>query len=672
MTKLRSPGLDGLRGVAVAAVVIEHAWPKLLPGGFTGVDMFFVLSGFLITAQLLGEHQRTGAISLRAFYARRVRRIFPASLLVILVTGITWAILFGPGLANEAIRALSAASISLSNFYFQASSLDYFQAGSGSSPVLHYWSLAVEEQFYLAYPILLIVIDKLVKRYVAINNFPGVVGGALVVLSALSFGGMILSSPSAAFYLPWFRAWELGAGGITAYFIASQWSIAKAITARLRNALLVLGSVGLTVAFLLSETFIRWPGYESLIPVVSTSLLIIGLFGAPTSSKVFASTPLRFLGRISFALYLWHWVLLGIFDNLAIPNLRDNTATILAILAAFALATASTVLVEEPIRALKVDVSSRAKTTVLAGACSIFLTLGFINLGVPALARLADFDTPLAASLSQVREDFTRLRKEPGYFTVTGDYQPNYNPCEYGAAQIEHLSPDCDGTALPKIVLLGDSNALAWFPALNEWALENGYALIMLGRAACSPFNVESPPAGNPSNCTRWANEVWGRIKNIKPDLLVVSTSRFSKIVVGGATIFPSSGSPDWMRPAVSQLSGVHALGIPVLLIGDIPRATFNIPDCLAMRRTNPSACEISVADALPRSLVLNQQQVAASAGIDYWNPAESICPAGVCTWVRENQVMFIDPGHLSASVAASLKGSIGAVIRIMLSRVTP
>ena len=145
MIKRRSPGLDGLRGIAVASVVIGHAWPNLLPGGFTGVDMFFVLSGFLITTQLFAEHHDYGSISIGKFYARRIKRIFPASLLVIAVTGVLWSLLFGPGLAQEVLTALSAAAASVSNIYFRLASLDYFNAGSGASPILHYWSLGVEE-----------------------------------------------------------------------------------------------------------------------------------------------------------------------------------------------------------------------------------------------------------------------------------------------------------------------------------------------------------------------------------------------------------------------------------------------------------------------------------------------------------------------------------------------
>lgn len=672
MKNPRSPGLDGLRGIAVAAVVIEHAWPNMLPGGFTGVDVFFVLSGFLITAQLLREHERTGGVSLRAFYARRVKRILPASIFVIVVTGITWALLFGPGLANEVLRALSAASASISNFYFQTSSLNYFQAGSGSSPVLHYWSLAVEEQFYLAYPILLIIIGKLAKRCIPRISFPGIVACALAAMSVVSFAAMLAAPSNAAFYLPWFRAWELGAGGIVAYFFAPRLSVTRHMSTHLRRVLLVTGSVGLVVAFVFSATFSRWPGYESLIPVTATCLLIIGLLNAPTSGMLFSVAPLRFLGRISFALYLWHWVLLGVFDNLSLPSQRGDVSTLLAVLTALALATASTVLFEEPIRTLDVDAPRRAQKTILAGACSILLTLGFVNLGAPALARFAGLDTPLAASLSQVRDDFTEFGDEAGLFPTTSEFKASYSPCEYGAAQIAPNQPNCDGTTLPKAVLLGDSHALAWFPAVNAWASKNGYAVIMLGRASCSPFNTELLPVQSPSNCSRWANEVWERVRSIKPDLLVVATYRNSKIVVDGVAVTPASGGNDWIGVAVAQLSEAHAAGIPVLLIGEVPRAKFNIPDCLSLHRTNLGACESPASEVLPESLVFNQQQAAAAAGVNYWNPVQSICPNGVCTWTQGGAIMYIDNNHLSATFAATLGTPLGKVLNRILSTPSP
>jgi len=672
MRRLRSPGLDGLRGIAVAAVVVEHAWPNLLPGGFTGVDMFFVLSGFLITNQLLSEYQQNGRISLGAFYARRIKRIFPASLLVILATGITWALLFGPGLANEILRSLAAATASISNFYFMASSLDYFQADSGSSPVLHYWSLAVEEQFYLAYPVLLLLIARIARWRNSADSFPRLVGLTLTVATVLSFLAMTFSSPTAAFYLPWFRAWELSAGGLIAVFVASQGEAARRIAPHVRSALLAMGSIGLITAFVYSETFTRWPGYETAIPVVATCLLVISLFNAPKSSVFFASAPLVFLGRISFALYLWHWVLLGLFDNLSLPGLRSDAFTLLAVSAALALATASTVIVEEPIRSIKIETSRGTRKAIAAGFLSVAVTLGLISTGVPTLAKMAGFGTPLAASLAEVRDDFTRLRDEPGYFTVTGEYRSSYSPCAYGAAQSQDLQPLCASTPLPKIVLLGDSHALAWFPAINSWASENGYALIVLGRSACSPFNIQAVPTEAASNCTRWANEVWGRIEAISPDLLVVATSRFSKISVNGALVAPASGSSAWMNVAITQLAEVRSKGVQVLLVGEVPRASFNIPDCLALRRLAPVACELPVAEALPAILSENQIGVAASAGINYWNPSEKICPDGVCTWISDNRVMFIDAGHLSATYAMSLKESLGVVLGSMVSARTP
>jgi len=197
--------IDGLRGLAVAAVVIEHAFPDLLPGGFAGVDIFFVLSGFLITGQILREHA-AGRFSFVGFYARRVRRILPASLMVVLLIAVGFGLLLGPALRPAVAEDIGAAAGSLINIRQSIMGLDYFAAPPASSPVLHYWSLAVEEQFYLLYPLVLLAGLRLLRsvRRVAI----GMVAAAL-----LSFGGMLIVEIDPAFYLLPFRAWELLVGG---------------------------------------------------------------------------------------------------------------------------------------------------------------------------------------------------------------------------------------------------------------------------------------------------------------------------------------------------------------------------------------------------------------------------------------------------------------------------
>ena len=672
MIKRRSPGLDGLRGIAVASVVIGHAWPNLLPGGFTGVDMFFVLSGFLITTQLFAEHHDYGSISIGKFYARRIKRIFPASLLVIAVTGVLWALLFGPGLAQEVLTALSAAAASVSNIYFRLATLDYFNAGSGASPILHYWSLGVEEQFYLVYPILLIGIQRVSGGRSSFRSFLNLTGMALAAVTAVSFATMVLSTQNSAFYLPWFRAWELSAGGLLAYWFASRQGAPWLIMPRARNAMIAIGSAGLVISFAYAGSFSRWPGFETTIPVATTCLLVFALFSSGSAQTIFSISPLRFLGRISFALYLWHWVLLGLVDSLVLPESRSDAQTAVTVGAALLIASASTLFLEEPLRDVRIDTTRRIRTALVGGVGAAILTLAGVSFGVPILASVAGGNSPLAVSLSEVRDDFEYLRSEPAYFTTTEAYQENYVPCEYGAAVDASGQPNCKNTTLPKIILLGDSHALSWFPPLNQWAAENSYALVVLGRSACSPFNVVATSADGSTACTKWANEVWVRIAKMKPDLLVVATSGYSKIAVGELYSSPGTGDRDWMPTAISILAQVRSQATRVLLIGDVPRAAVSVPDCMAVHRFGPEECARPIAEAISESFRLNQEEVAAASGIDLWDPSGLICPDGTCAWLKDDVIMYRDSHHLSAKFAASLKAPLGRVLSQILLDSSP
>jgi peptidoglycan/LPS O-acetylase OafA/YrhL len=634
--------------------------------------MFFVLSGFLITTQLFAEHDQFGTIDIGRFYARRIKRIFPASLLVVSIAGIVWATLYGPGLSKEVLTGLSAAAASLSNIYFRAASLDYFNTGSGSSPILHYWSLGVEEQFYVLFPILLVALQKISQKRAGLSSFLQLTGTTLVVVTMASFVAMILSTPTSAFYLPWFRAWELSAGGLLAYYFSSRQQALQTLRPSIRTILMFVGSAGLVVGFVYAGTFGRWPGFETTIPVVATCLLIFSLFNAKSAQTIFSNQLLRFAGRISFALYLWHWLLLGLADSLSVPNNRTDAATALAIGAAIVLAAMSTIFFEEPIRNIRIDTLRRTRLVLISGVSTAVLVLVGTSFGLPILASMAGGNSPLASSLSHVRDDFVTLRHEPGYFTETAPFRSSYAPCAYGAAGDSAGQPSCATTKLPQIVLLGDSHALSWFPPINQWAVEHGYALVVLGRSSCSPFNIANTPPGGSTVCTRWANEVWERIAVMKPALLIVTSSKYSKIAVGDTYSLPVTGARDWMGLAIEQLAQATSNATRVLLLGDVPRARFDIPDCIALHRFDASSCAMPVGETLPASYIANLEEVASSAGVSAWNPSKYICPEGVCTWIQGGTIMYIDNNHLSATFAATLGTPLGKVLSEIFSRPSP
>ncbi|MFN8622317.1 MAG: acyltransferase family protein [Chloroflexota bacterium] len=364
--------IEGLRGIAVLLVVLFHAGPFAFTGGFIGVDVFFVVSGFLITGLLLRARERDGRIGLTTFYARRMRRLLPAGAVVIVVTLLLSIVAVAPlDLPGVAIDGASAA-LSVSNLRF-ASQGGYFDAGGAPSPFLHFWSLSVEEQFYLFWPVLLVLVTRMRRPRIG-------AGVTLAVIAVLSFAACVLqtaSDPNAAFYLLHTRAWELALGGLL--------TVAWPALDRGGRALGLLGWAGLVAVLAASVVFDEstpWPGTAALLPVLGTVALLASGTQAWGPGRLLSVGPLRFVGRVSYAFYLWHWPLLvlpaaWVGEELAV-GVRLGLVGV-----AFLLACVSTLLMEEPIREGRVLPSIRPRRVVTSGLLAMGLLAG-LALGVAA------------------------------------------------------------------------------------------------------------------------------------------------------------------------------------------------------------------------------------------------------------------------------------------------
>src|SRR4051794_2053939 len=301
--------VQGLRGIAVLAVVLYHAGLGFVPGGFVGVDVFFVVSGFLITGLLVREVGTAGRVHFAEFYARRMRRLLPAAALVLLVTAVVSVRALPPLRVHSALLDVRAAALYASNYRFAAAGTDYLNADAPPSPVQHYWSLGVEEQFYLIWPALLMVAVVLARR----RGRSAMAGGtvALLAVTAISFAvSMWLTDadqPWAFFSLPT-RAWELSVGGLVA--LGAAWwrrlPVSVAATAAVAGLGGVLGSV------LLIDAGAPFPGTVALVPVLSTAAVLVGgsAWHRSSSQLLLGAGPLQGAGRISYTWYLWHWPVL--------------------------------------------------------------------------------------------------------------------------------------------------------------------------------------------------------------------------------------------------------------------------------------------------------------------------------------------------------------------------
>jgi len=542
--------------VAVVLVLLFHAQLLGANGGFVGVDVFFVISGFLITGLLLRERASTGTISLKTFYARRVRRLLPASAVVLAVTMVAAVIVAPPLLVPAIGHDVSMAALYVSNIGFAAGATDYFAAGSAQSPILHFWSLGVEEQFYLVWPMLVLLATA--GAVAPIRR----VGVVVVAIAALSFGFAVwlggVSQPWAFFSLP-SRAWELALGGILA---VADWRLGRVP----RAAAAAAGWIGLLLigyaAFGLDSSS-AFPGAAALLPTAGAALIITA--GAQETSWgpswLLATRVPRFLGRISYSVYLWHWPML-IIPALATGDVLPDGVRLGLALATIPLAAATTALVEDPLRHGRI-VGTRPRFNLAAGAAValvIAITSTAVGAGIQqsldgngtaadgASAEPTDNAQNLDSLLGSLESDEpadSGLAASPSATTApsaaaSGSAAPSATPSAAPAPLVvteparqpakdgavpAGLNPSLGGAAddmpltfvdrchtqmdLPPstapclygnlsskttIALFGDSHALSWFPAFNRLAQDKGWRLLSLTMSACSPADI---PAWN-------------------------------------------------------------------------------------------------------------------------------------------------------------------------------
>jgi peptidoglycan/LPS O-acetylase OafA/YrhL len=358
-------GIDGLRAVAVIGVFIFHLAPKLLPGGFVGVDVFFVISGFLITQILLRDFEHKG-FSIGKFYQRRIARLYPAFFIVSLTTLIGALFIYSAQDLASAGANLTAASLWIINMKLMLQG-NYFTISSDAQPFLHYWSLAVEEQFYMLFPITLFILHRIARRHLA---------AALMFLFAVSLAACVvvtIKRPEQAFYLLPTRAWELLAGGILAIFYAR-----KAISSRkIWNVLSLVGLILVLASYLLIREGLHFPGYIALLPTIGTVLFIGPMKDANgPAERILSWSPAVLIGRMSYSLYLWHWPVFSLVDY----QLYDRSAgmrTVLKIVVSFALTVTGFFVIETPGREfLNRPANRKFAFAFLALALALFIPLG--------------------------------------------------------------------------------------------------------------------------------------------------------------------------------------------------------------------------------------------------------------------------------------------------------
>jgi peptidoglycan/LPS O-acetylase OafA/YrhL len=686
------PDVEGLRGLAVLLVVLFHAGFGA-PGGFTGVDIFFVISGFLISGLLLRELESTGRIDLSAFYARRIRRLLPAAATVLVVTLIAAWILIDP-LDRETVELDGAsAALSIANIRFAIAAGDYFSAVANPSPFLHFWSLAVEEQFYLVWPTLLLVGAWMVRRVAGRRIGAAAVLGAVFVASLTADIVVTANAVNVAFYSLPTRAFELAAGGLIA--------VATPLLARLPRRLPdVLGLAGIAAMIAASQVLdqsLAYPGAYALLPMAGAGAAIAA-GPASVGGRVLAVRPLRFLGRISYSVYLWHWPIL-VLAPIAVGAALLPWQTAACVAVSLLAGALSWRFIEEPFRRGFRPATTRTRRTLLAGLAAV-MTLAVASgslaaesartlvadtqgpdpttaaqpIGTlpPAIAWIpprvttpplpiatatplpTPTDGPTPTPLPSALINHGKLPKDvqPSLAAARNDKEQLWVDGCLGFESATSPSSKCtfgDPSASFTIALVGDSHASDLFPALNAVAKGVGARLVPLVKVAC-PFidmRIVDPILKREyTECATWNRAVIARLASLRPDLTIVAMSH-------------------WIYPVRSADNNVTAIGTAigrmlgrlegqVLLMVDTPHSSYDVPACLSSHLGNIDAC------ATPRRLALSghgaiERVAATAADVPTLDLAPAICPADPCPAVIDDMIVFRDSHHLTATFAAAL-----------------
>ncbi|MGX9145625.1 acyltransferase family protein [Mesorhizobium sp. 128a] len=567
------PDIEGLRALAVAGVIAFHFGLSGLPGGFAGVDIFFVISGYLITRHLLAELTETGRLNLWRFYARRARRLLPASLFVILATLVAGAFILSPEEQSLYSKGAMYASAYMINLWLIRWSFDYFAADATSNPFIHFWSLSVEEQFYLAWPALLLLAAWL---------RPGKRGAILVIGIAglISFAVCAWLTTMAqpwAFYFSPLRAWEFAAGGLATMVPRKFWQDRPLLAAPL--AWLGLALIG--GAYLSFTEDAPFPGFMALMPVAGTVLLLLagaaGVRNGP--SAVLALPPLQWVGKLSYSLYLWHWPVI-VFAATLVPELSPlQRLGCMALTLALSLFTYH--VIENPIRRNGWLMANAARALVPA----VLLT----GTGVAAAyanARLVVHDLdPQQRSIAASAERPSTARKAGcvlSYETVTP------KPCMFGTTTAGHT-----------IALFGDSHADHWSTPLIEAAEKNNTRVVTWLKSSCRASRMTvwvSKLKRDYTECDQWRERSIRQIIAARPSLVVISEiaqSSLRKMSVGMQ--MPESRDAEARTGLRATLEAFSRAGLKVAFIRDVPFNDDHVDTCVARalwRGQTPSMCD--------------------------------------------------------------------------------
>jgi len=666
----RSPGafradIEGMRALAVTIVVLFHAGVPSIAGGYVGVDVFFVISGFLITGHLLRELSRTGTISIAGFYARRAMRLLPAAAFVVVATlAVSWLWLPPLRVRDIAVDALTTTFYGV-NYRLAAQGTDYLAAAQAPSPLQHFWSLAVEEQFYLAWPPVLLLIALACRDRFSTRARSGTIGVVLVVVVVVSFGLSVRLTATSA---PWAyfgghtRAWELALGALVALAAGRLATVPRAVVLAGRW----LGVAGILAATVFFTEATAFPGYAAALPVLSTGL-IVAVGCANSESRLLGSAPMLWIGRLSYSWYLWHWPVLivgpFVFGDLSLIE-RLSLAGLSLILASI---TARQV--ENPLRAhwwLRERPGRGMATGLALSMATAAVAVWVPAIMPPTMGSGAATDTAGALSeTSEAERTLTDLVRTSAHsqavpanlapsLTAAGTDVPRFyqDGCDPKFVEADVRKPCMYGdvNSPTTVVLFGDSHAGHWFPAFDQIARDRGWRLAVVTKSACpaATITVFMPALKREyTECDTWRRSAVDYIVSLRPILTVLSSnSHTAPLNVDG------DPNEAWASAWATTVERVGKSG-KVAFLSDTAWPEGNSPECVSNHLENVTGCgrerDKAFGDLHRRKLVADAARQHGAVVID---PAPWMCTDTFCPAIIGNVLVHKDDSHISATYA--------------------